>query len=162
MQFDLLKLTEKYFYEDRLSMLKLSDKVKSKAIEKIREIKTSRDGSSKAEKYLHGFLVPFNNYIEEPILSFLTEYKEKLSLRISTILPQMKKYEDLECFNNLNDEFDFIIFFYNMKERNTSKLIDDFIYFMSSKLDKLNTLLINLKKNIMGTNLLLNIIIEKI
>ena len=78
-------------------------------MEKIKEIKSSRDGSAKAEKYVSGFLrIPFGSYIEEPILSFLDEYSIKLKAKVDTIIPGLKKYEDLTCYEDFFLEFDFI------------------------------------------------------
>lgn len=149
-KFELMKLSEDNIsFEDRLAMLRAEDKIKTKCMEKIKEIKSSRDGSAKAEKYVSGFLkIPFGTYIEEPILSFLDEYGQKLKNQINKINPELKKYDDLTCYEDFYIEFDFITYYYNIKERTTSKLIEEFIFFLSSKLDKLNDLLVSLKKQV--------------
>lgn len=55
-------------YEDRIQLMKTSMNVKRKAHDKLRELKASRDGNSKAEAYLQGiFRIPFKMYREEPI-----------------------------------------------------------------------------------------------
>jgi ATP-dependent Lon protease len=52
----------------KLALLNISDKIKSKVLEKIKEISGNKESSSKAENYVDGFFkIPFNIYIKEDI-----------------------------------------------------------------------------------------------
>jgi ATP-dependent Lon protease len=56
--------------EQRICLLKTNDKVKEKAMTKLKELKSkSEDSGSKARQYLDGLLkIPFGLYCEEPIM----------------------------------------------------------------------------------------------
>jgi endopeptidase La len=57
-------------YNTRLALLNISDKIKSKVLEKIKEISGNKESSSKAENYVDGFFkIPFNIYIKEDIFT---------------------------------------------------------------------------------------------
>ena len=48
-------------YERRINLMKVSDDVKSKAMEKLKSIKSSFQGDNKAQHWLDGLLkIPFN------------------------------------------------------------------------------------------------------
>lgn len=54
----------------RLALLNISDKIKSKVLEKIKEISGNKESGSKAENYVDGFFkIPFNIYIKEDIFT---------------------------------------------------------------------------------------------
>ena len=61
-------------FEQQICLLKVSDDIKEKAMNKLKEIKTkSEDAGSKAKHYLEGLLkIPFNKFISEPILNYIT------------------------------------------------------------------------------------------
>jgi ATP-dependent Lon protease len=63
--------------EQQICLLKVSDSVKEKAMQKLKEIKAkSEDSGSKARQYLDGLLkIPFNIYRREPILNTMSEIK---------------------------------------------------------------------------------------
>jgi ATP-dependent Lon protease len=65
--------------EQQICLLKVSDSVKEKAMQKLKEIKSkSEDSGSKARQYLDGLLkIPFNIYKREPILNVMTNIKTK-------------------------------------------------------------------------------------
>ena len=74
--------TEKIPYETQIMQMKCSENIKAKALEKLKEINSARDGSitSKATKYLDGLLkIPFGVYKEEVIISFLDKFKTKVN-----------------------------------------------------------------------------------
>ena len=74
--------TNKIPYETQIVQMKCTENIKEKALEKLKEINSSRDGSitSKATKYLDGLLkIPFGVYKEEVIISFLDKFKEKVN-----------------------------------------------------------------------------------
>lgn len=67
-------------YETRIESMKCSESIKRKAREKLKEIKSSRDGNDKASKYLDGLLqVPFGVYRKEKILRFMDDFRENIS-----------------------------------------------------------------------------------
>jgi ATP-dependent Lon protease len=55
-------------YNTKLALLNISDKIKSKVFEKIKELSGNKESSSKAENYIDGFFkIPFNIFIKEDI-----------------------------------------------------------------------------------------------
>ena len=69
---------ENISYEDRILQMKSSKYVKSKAMEKFREISSGKD-STKAQRYLDGILkIPFGHYKKEKIITFLSDYSNNL------------------------------------------------------------------------------------
>lgn len=79
---------EEISYDDKLSYLQIDKKIKNKAIEKIKELKSSKE-NSKAELYLDGFFkIPFNKYIKEEIFETcetLTEIINNLIIKFNNI-----------------------------------------------------------------------------
>jgi ATP-dependent Lon protease len=67
--------------EQQICLLKVSDSVKEKAMQKLKEIKAkSEDSGSKARQYLDGLLkIPFNIYRREPILNIMSDIKLKFT-----------------------------------------------------------------------------------
>jgi hypothetical protein len=66
-------------YESRIVTIKASDKIKSKALEKLKEINGSKDSSIKAQQWMEGFLkIPFGIYKKEDIIEFFKLYQSKL------------------------------------------------------------------------------------
>ena len=67
--------------EQQICLLKASDSVKEKAMQKLKEIKSKSDDSgSKARQYLDGLLkIPFKIYRKEPILNFSTVLQSKFN-----------------------------------------------------------------------------------
>jgi len=63
--------------EQQICLLKASDSVKEKAMQKLKEVKAkSEDSGSKARQYLEGLLkIPFSIYKKEPILNIMNEIK---------------------------------------------------------------------------------------
>jgi len=81
-------------YEKRIAMLKAPDVVKTKALEKLKETKGSRESSAKAQQYLDGLLkIPFGVYKKEPVLSKLDHFNEKLSGIIENTKKNLFIYE---------------------------------------------------------------------
>jgi len=87
-------------YEKRIAMMKVTDNVKSKALDKLKEMKGTRESSAKAQQFLDGLLkVPFGVYKKEPVLSGLEEYSIKLCGVVSNSLKRLEEVEaktDLE------------------------------------------------------------------
>ncbi len=81
-------------YESRITALKTSDFVKSKALEKLKEINGSKENSNKAQQWLDGFLkIPFGVYREEPILKYLKLYQENLENFIQQFSTEIYDFE---------------------------------------------------------------------
>jgi ATP-dependent Lon protease len=65
--------------EQQICLLNVTDSVKEKAMQKLKEVKAkSEDSGSKARQYLDGLLkIPFNIYRKEPILNVMDEIRLK-------------------------------------------------------------------------------------
>lgn len=73
-------------YERRISMMKVCDEVKARAMEKLKSIKSSFQGDSKAQHWLDGLLkIPFETFKENDILSFKENFIKKIKLTTSDI-----------------------------------------------------------------------------
>ena len=84
---------------ERVAMMNITDDVKTKAMQKIKEIQTSRENSSKAEQYVEGLLnIPFGIYRKETVFNFATDFHSQLMDNINTCIDDMKNYEDDEHF----------------------------------------------------------------
>ena len=71
-------------YERRISLLK-SDNVKSKAMEKLKNMKNNFQGDNKAQAWLDGLLkIPFDIYNDNEILSFKRKFIEKMNINYPT------------------------------------------------------------------------------
>ena len=107
--------------EQQICLLKADDKVKEKAMVKLKEVKAkSEDSGSKARQYLEGLLkIPFGIYKTEPILKVMKECTSDFSKLIksihdvdnNTVIPlqndytsiEMSKYMSILEDSNLND-----------------------------------------------------------
>lgn len=80
-------------YDKRIAMMNVGDNVKGKALDKLKEVKSSREGSGKAQQYLDGLLkIPFGVYKKEPIMTFLGDYCGKLL----KLIEEVRGVEDSE------------------------------------------------------------------
>ena len=89
-------------YEKKIMLLKCDDNVKSKAMEKLKEIQ-SKNGENcvKAQQYLDGLLrIPFRVFIREPILSFLQDFRLKMIGEINYIKNLKEDFEELNKIKN--------------------------------------------------------------
>jgi ATP-dependent Lon protease len=98
---ELSKLTDSDIpYERRISMMKVDDEVKAKAMEKLKSMKSSFQGDSKAQHWLDGLLkMPFGIYKENDILSF----KDSFAKKIKSSNPDMKLFSDHEIDTYINN-----------------------------------------------------------
>tara|TARA_B110001450_G_scaffold159123_1_gene148427 strand:+ start:4680 stop:7958 length:3279 start_codon:yes stop_codon:yes gene_type:complete len=97
--------------EQQICLMKAPDKVKEKAMIKLKEVKAkSEDSGSKAKQYLDGLLkIPFGIFKSEPILSNMKEihvlfleliaYIHDNSFTTSSKIPNKEKYSSLEIAN---------------------------------------------------------------
>ena len=66
-------------YDRRINLMNASNEIKSKAMEKLKSIKSSFQGDSKAQHWLDGLLkIPFNVYKENHIISFKEKFINSL------------------------------------------------------------------------------------
>jgi ATP-dependent Lon protease len=66
-------------YERRIAMMKADEDVKTKAMEKLKSMKTSFQGDNKAQAWLDGLLkIPFGQFSKNEVLDFKGEFIEKL------------------------------------------------------------------------------------
>jgi len=90
-------------YEKRIHLMKVDDYVKSKAMDKLKEINNSKNGESnaKAQQYLDGLLkVPFGNYKKEIIRHKLDDMLIKYDKLISIILREIDTVEEKYSLND--------------------------------------------------------------
>ncbi len=97
---ELTKISESDIpYERRINLLKTSDDVKAKAMEKLKSMKTSFQGDSKAQSWLDGLLkMPFGNYSQNEIISFKENFIKKITLSESSL----KLFSDTDIDNYIN------------------------------------------------------------
>ena len=92
-------------YEKRIHLMKADDHVKSKAMDKLKEINNSKNGESnaKAQQYLDGLLkIPFGNYKKESIRVKLDELKQKYSKLINIISREIEEVEENYTLNDVD------------------------------------------------------------
>lgn len=91
-------------YEKRIALLHTSDKVKQKALDKLKEMNGSRESSVKAQQYLDGLLrIPFGTYQREWILSFLDEFRQNLKTTMNVIFKKKEDIHDPNLYIFIND-----------------------------------------------------------
>lgn len=89
-------------YEARILAIKASENVKSKAMDKLKEINGSKENSIKAQQWLDGFLkIPFNINKSEPIIDFFKTYQKKVEQFIDTFTIKISEYK-IDKLNNKN------------------------------------------------------------
>jgi len=122
--------------EQQICLLKVSDSVKEKAMQKLKEIKAkSEDSGSKARQYLDGLLkIPFNIYKREPILNVMNDIKMKYinMLQINNITKNELKenYTSLEILKSLKSFKQTI----SIKEDYVSKIVSKLSLLSSGEL----------------------------
>jgi ATP-dependent Lon protease len=125
-------------YKDRIVHMNASKSIKSKAIEKLREIESSKE-NSKPKNYLNGLLkIPFNVYKKEKIISFLENFNKDFYITIVEILKYLKEIDiDNELFNYLKKNILLICNLYD-NQNYTEKKIDDYLLNLNKKIDDIN------------------------
>ena len=143
-------------YEKRICLMKTSDSVKSKAMEKLKEINNKNsENCSKAQQYLDSLLkVPFGTYRQEQILTKLDVFKDKISNTILFGLNILNEIDNPK--KDLKNFIEFLNFYkkFDWKYNN----IEQFVYKSNEKLN--NLLGINIPKSIASVNI--NCIYNKI
>ena len=83
-------------YERRIGLLKTSEDVKAKAMEKLKSIKSSFQGDSKAQAWLDGLLkMPFGESSQNEIISF----KESFIKKLNNMDSKLKLFSDSDVDN---------------------------------------------------------------
>ena len=105
---DLLNFdVQKVPIEQQICLMKTTDIVKEKAMQKLKEVKSKSDDSgTKARQYLDGLLkIPFNIFKKEPILQVMSEIKNDFQLFIKkhtvSCISRKQEYTNLEISNLL-------------------------------------------------------------
>ena len=91
-------------YEERILYMKASDNIKSKAMEKLKEINGSKENSIKAQQWLDGLLkIPFEIFNKEPIINFFKNFQTKVDqyVDIFTLKIFEFNYNELDIKNKL-------------------------------------------------------------
>ncbi len=133
---------ENISYEDRIIQLRASDNIKSKALDKLKEIKSNKD-SSKAQTYLDGLLkIPFGTFKKEKILSFLSDFSENIKSLFFDLKSQVKEINENDdtlkfIKENLFNLFDLI----GNSDYSTENKINDLIFIIEKKLENINKLI---------------------
>lgn len=103
-------------YEQRICLLKTSEYVKEKAMNKLKELKAkSEDSGSKARQYIDGLLrVPFGIYRQEPILDLMKDnkkifirYMDKMKNTIEIVNGSSESNNGMEIINHINKKQQF-------------------------------------------------------
>ena len=125
---ELLEITDSDLsYEKKIQLLNSDKSVKIKAMEKLKLIKNSLQGDSKAQAWLDGLLkIPFNQFSENEIISFKKKFINKLPVKLYS------DYEIDTYFKNNNSELysEWITYKNNKKEylKEVRKILDDSVY----------------------------------
>ena len=146
-------------YESKIISLKTTEYVKSKAIEKLKEINGSKENSVKAQQWLDGFLkIPFGVYKKEKILDFLPTFQKNIENYINTLALKLSDYDIMFLdkknqiiYNHFNDIINEYYSYSNKSEhtynqfiillKNTFELIkNEFIYDYEDYINHLDTI----------------------
>lgn len=92
--------------EQQICLMKTTDIVKEKAMQKLKEVKAkSEDTGSKARQYLEGLLkIPFGFYKKEPILNLMDEIRAKYNhfvKQYDTSISYKENITSLEILHNI-------------------------------------------------------------
>ena len=91
-------------YEKRIMLMKTSENVKSKAMDKFKEYTKSGESSAKSLQYLDGILkIPFSIYKKEKILCFLDDFKKQVRMFLSSHTINEKNMKLCNDFKNLDN-----------------------------------------------------------
>jgi ATP-dependent Lon protease len=88
-------------YESRILLLRANDVIKSRAMEKLKEVSGSKESSIKAQLWLDGLLkIPFETFKQEPIINFFKEFQNKLEKYIDIFTIKISEFN----YNNLSEK----------------------------------------------------------
>lgn len=116
--------------EQQICMLKVSDKVKEKAMVKLKEIKAkSEDSGSKARQFLDGLLkIPFGVYRKEELLDYIDIIKKSYNIMIKYI----QERDDMFTVENISSNIDIMkscdyiknTYIHTLKNKQINRLIE--------------------------------------
>lgn len=102
-------------YQRRISLMKVSKNVKTKAFDKLKSIKNSFQGDNKAQSWLDGLLkIPFGTYRKSSIMTFKKDFIDKVNISSPgmnlkseyQISEYIKKLEETDSENTLINEWE--------------------------------------------------------
>ena len=124
-------------YERRIIMMPISTDIKSKAIDKLKSLKTNFQGDNKAQVWLDGFLkIPFGVYRENNIISFKKKFIKQLENKYILTNP-------LYSFNEVNNYIKLI---------DNNMMLTDWNNYVKDKAIYLNNIKQTLDKAVYGHN----------
>jgi len=126
-------------YEDRIVQLKAPDNVKSKALDKLKEINASKE-SVKAMNFLDGLLkIPFGVYKKEKILTFLNDFSQNIKNLFSDLKKSTLKMNEIDnTIKFVKLELLELYKFYEEDTFETENKLDDLILKIENILSKIN------------------------
>ena len=104
---EIISITESEIpYEKRIMLLQAKQDVKSKAIEKLKQMKNNFQGDSKAQMWLDGLLkIPFGIYNENEIISFKKKFIQSInSNNIKSDINNNNIKSDINNNNNIKSD----------------------------------------------------------
>jgi len=123
-------------YESKIISLKTTEYIKSKAIEKLKEINGSKENSVKAQQWLDGFLkIPFGVYKKEKILNFFPNFQTNIENYVNTLALKLSDF-DIMFLNKKNklifDHFNDIINEYYSYSNKSEHTFNQFIIYLKT------------------------------
>ena len=139
----LLTLNEENIsYEDRIVQMKASDAIKAKALEKLKEVNSSKE-SIKAMNYLDGLLkIPFGAYKKEKILTFLDDFNKNIKELNKELKESTGKINKIDNTTGMiKENLDELFKFYDNDNFETENKLEELITEIEVKLSKINKLI---------------------
>tara|TARA_B100000902_G_C27315049_1_gene920722 strand:+ start:986 stop:4387 length:3402 start_codon:yes stop_codon:yes gene_type:complete len=126
-------------YEDRIVQMKAPDNVKSKALDKLKEINASKE-SVKAMNYLDGLLkIPFGVYKKEKILTFLDDFSKNIKELFMDLKKSTSKLNEIDdTIKNVKEELLLLFKFYDDDSFETENKLEELLVKIESVLSKIN------------------------
>jgi len=80
-------------YESKIISLQIDEKIKIRAMDKVKEVNGSKDNSIKAQQWLDGFLkIPFQVYKKESIIHFFKQFQSNFDKCMNTLTSRLNDY----------------------------------------------------------------------
>lgn len=152
---------DSFSYEKRICLMRTSDAVKSKAMEKLKEINNKNsENCSKAQQYLDSLLkIPFGINRREEALNSLDQFKCSLE---NLIITSLNLLHDITNKNNykLNDILKFLELYkkHNWKYDTIQVFIDG----LTNKFNKINSVEVNVEDDMVSNDSLINLTTTKL
>ena len=125
-------------YESRIVSMKVEDKVIKKAMDRLKEVKISKENGGKARQYLDGLLeIPFGFYHKEEIFGFFKDYSEKLDNFVNIL---NCKLDELDNDNIINLISELVNNYYIIVNENNEGSVNKYINYIEENLIKFKDL----------------------